>query len=144
MFYAKNSRRNRDPHAPVIVRNGLGFVSGQLPIEAGALKYVGRVGVELTLDDARAAARLAARNVLAQIGRALGDWRFLTGLMRLEGFVASADDFYDQPAVLDAASELFLEVLGDRGTHARAAFAVPRLPMNAPVELVVTFAATTE
>ncbi len=57
MFYAKNSRRNRDPHAPVIVRNGLGFVSGQLPIEARALKYVGRVGVELTLDDARTYAR---------------------------------------------------------------------------------------
>ena len=57
MFYAKNSRRNRDPHAPVIVRNGLGFVSGQLPIEARALKYVGRVEVELTLDDARTYAR---------------------------------------------------------------------------------------
>jgi enamine deaminase RidA (YjgF/YER057c/UK114 family) len=125
----------------VVVRGALGFVSGQLPFRGGALPWRGRVGVELGLDDAREAARIAALNALAQIHAARPGWRGFAGLCRLDGWVASGDGFLAQPAVLDAASDLLVTILGDDlGAHARTAFAVPRLPLDAPIELVVTFA----
>ena len=71
--------------------------------------------------------------------RVLGSWDRFGGLLRVDGYVASAEGFFDQPAVLDGASELFLQHLADLGRHARSAVIVPRLPWDAPVELVVTF-----
>ena len=127
-------------YQPVILRHGLGFVSGQVPVRKGRLVFSGRVGAELTPEQGKAAAELAALNVLAQIERALPSWDRFDGLLRVEGFVASASGFTNQPQVLDGASRLFTEVLGELGHHARAAFSVEQLPLNAPVELVVTFA----
>ncbi len=126
-------------YSPVVIRSGLGFVSGQLPIRDGRLLFTGRVGIELTPEQGKAAAEIAALNVLAQIDRALPSWDRFGGLLRVEGFVASASGFTSQPEVLDGASRLFVDVLGDRGVHARAALSVEQLPLNAPVELVVTF-----
>jgi hypothetical protein len=105
-------------------------------------KYVlqGRVGAALTLAQGREAAALAALSALARIRQALGGWSRLRGLLRVDGFVASADGFFEQPEVLDGASEVFLRALGDRGKHARTAHAPPRLPKNNSVELIVTFA----
>ena len=125
---------------PVVIRNGFGFVSGQVPLRNGSLVFAGRVGAELTPDQGKAAAELAALNVLAQIDRALPSWEQFGGLLRVEGFVASARGFTNQPEILDGASRLFVDVLGELGHHARAAFSVSQLPLNAPVELVVTFA----
>ena len=122
-----------------VVRNGIGFLSGQFPLRDGLLLHTGRVGCELTEAQGVEAAEQAALNVLAQISRLLGGFNPLEGLLRLDGYVASADNFLRQPAVLDAASTLFLRVLGERGGHARSAFAVSRLPLDAPVELVVTW-----
>ena len=127
-------------YRPVVVRAGLGFVSGQVPFRNGALLYPGRVGLELTPEEAKEATKVAALNVLAQIKNALTTWDALDGLLRMEGFVASAKGFTSQPEILDSASRLFVEVLGDRGVHARAAFSVQQLPLNAPIELMVTFA----
>ena len=127
-------------YQPVTTRNGLGFVSGQVPVRDGRLLFTGRVGVELTPQQGKAAAEIAALNVLAQIDRALPSWEQFGGLLRLEGFVASASGFTSQPEILDGASDLFVDVLGELGQHARAAFSVEQLPLNAPVELVVTFA----
>lgn len=124
----------------VVIRHGIGFVSGQFPLRDGRLVCAGRVGSELTVEAGREACRLAALNVLAQIGPATDDFAGLDGLLRLDGYVASAEGFAGQAGVLDAASECFAEFLGERGRHARSAFAVPMLPLNAPVELVVTFA----
>lgn len=125
----------------VVVRRGVGFVSGQFPILDGGLAWRGRVGAELTLLQGREAAALAARNVLAQIHLALKGWRRFGGLLRVEGHVASAEDFFQQPAVLDGASELFVRALGEPlGRHARTAYHAARLPLDAPVELAVTFA----
>ncbi len=124
----------------VAIRNGLGFVSGQVPVRDGRLLFTGRVGVELTPQQGKAAAEIAALNVLAQIDRALPSWDQFGGLLRVEGFVASASGFTSQPEILDGASRLLVEVLGERGAHSRAAFSVEQLPLNAPVELVVTFA----
>ena len=127
-------------YEPVVVRRGIGFVSGQFPIENGSLRFRGRVGHALSLEDAREACRIAALNALSQISAATDGFSTLEGLLRLDGYIASSDDFFDQPTVLDVASELFLAALGPGGAHARTAFAVPHLPLNAPVELCVSFA----
>lgn len=116
-----------------------GFVSGQFPIRDGRLVWRGAVGDTLTPKEGREAATLAALNALGQVRAATAaEWPRVR-LVRLEGYVASAPGFLEQPAVLDGASEAFVALLGDRGLHARTAFAVPRLPSDAPVELVLTF-----
>jgi len=127
-------------YRPAVLASGLLYISGQLPISKGKLAYIGRVGAELTEVDGKAAAQLAALNVLAQIHAALAGFDRLVTLLRVEGHVSSAPGYFDQPRVIDAASELFSEVLGDKGAHTRAAFAPPALPRNAAIELVVTAA----
>lgn len=136
-----------DPPAPVgayergMLHGGVGLLSGQFPLRDGALVHVGRVGAELTEAQGRFAAEVAALNVIAGIAAVLGgDLSRLVTLLRVDGYVASADAFQGQPGVLDGASETFRRLLGERGRHARAAIPVPRLPMNAPIELVATFA----
>ena len=124
----------------VIIRNGLGFVAGQLPFQDGRLVHPGRLGAELSFEEARQAAVISAVNVLAQIEQALGTWTRFGGLLRIDGYVASAEGRIDQAAVLDSASEFFVEQLGALGQHTRAAIVVPRLPLDASVELVATFA----
>lgn len=125
----------------VVIRNRIGFVSGQFPFVDGKLAYAGRVGVELGEEDGKLAARIAALNVLAQIRGCLHGFDGFGGLLRIEGYVASAPGNFSQPGVLDGASELFVSVLGDKlGAHARTAFAVAQLPLDAPVELAVSFA----
>lgn len=125
----------------VVIRNRIGFISGQFPLVEGKLAYAGRVGVELGEEVGKLAARIAAINVLAQIRACLHGFDGFGGLLRLEGYVASAPGNFSQPRVLDGASELFVAVLGDQlGAHARTAFAVSQLPLDAPVELAVTFA----
>jgi enamine deaminase RidA (YjgF/YER057c/UK114 family) len=124
----------------IVIRRGVGMVSGQFPLRDGELIATGRVGAELSLEAAQEAARVAALNVLAQIRKYTADFESLEGLLRLEGYVASANGFYDQPQVLDAASELFVSYLGSKGQHTRTAFSVNQLPLNARIELVVSFA----
>src|SRR5436309_3046223 len=91
------------------------FISGQLPLENGVLRYRGTVGAELTEEEGCAAARVAALNVLAQIRAALGGFDRLEHLVRVEGHVAAAPGWYNTPKVLDGASDLFVSVLGERG-----------------------------
>ena len=121
-----------------VIANGLLFVSGQLSLVEGGPKFYGRVGAELSEAVGGEAARLAALNVLAQIKAALGSFNRLVSLGRVEGYVSSEPGWTNQPRVLDHASNLFRAVLGDRGIHSRSALAVPQLPLNASVELVVT------
>lgn len=139
-FELPEAPRALGSYRPAVLAGGLLFISGQLPISNGKLAYIGRVGAELSEADGRAAAQLAALNVLAQIHAALGGFDRLLTLLRVEGHVSSAPGYFDQPRVIDAASELFSEVLGDKGAHTRAAFAPPALPRNAAIELVVTAA----
>lgn len=125
-------------HYAATVRAGnLLFVSGQFSMENGAWRYVGRVGAELSEADGYAAARLAALNVLAQLGAALGGFERLEQLVRVEGHVASAPGWNNAPNVLDGASDLFVAVLGERGRHTRTALTPASLPLNLAVELVV-------
>ncbi|HEX5804023.1 MAG TPA: RidA family protein [Azospira sp.] len=123
----------------VVVRGALGFVSGQFPYRDGALAYRGKLGAALTPEQGREAAAWCALNVLGQLRNALGADYARVELARIEGYIASAPDFLGQPGVLDGASEVFVDLLGERGAHARAVYAVPQLPQDAPIELVVSF-----
>lgn len=126
-------------YEPYVLDRGVGWLSAQVPPKGHAFA-TGRVGAELTPEQGHEAARLAALNALARIHQALGGFDRLRTLLRVEGHVASVDTFRDQPRVVDGASELFLAVLGDRGRHARTAFAPPRLPWDVSIELAITFA----
>lgn len=123
---------------PFILDRGTGYLSAQVPPKAHAVA-TGRVGAELTPEQGYEAARLAALNALARIDQALRGFDRLRTLLRVEGHVASIDSFRDQPRVVDGASELFLAVLGERGKHARTAFAPARLPWDVSIELAITF-----
>jgi enamine deaminase RidA (YjgF/YER057c/UK114 family) len=135
------------PPAPLPVGNyarvagsaGFHLLSGQLPFRDGRILYPGRLGDSLTLDQGRAAARQAALNALAHIHALTDGFRRLERLLRMDGYVACAPDFFDHPAVLDAASDLFVEALGERGVHARGAVGVQSLPGGAAVELLIGF-----
>ncbi|MBA9895592.1 RidA family protein [Burkholderia cepacia] len=116
------------------------FVSGQLPLVDGKVVYTGRVGEQLSVDEGKHAARLAALNVLAQIRRHLGGFERLRKIVRVEGHVSSADGFFGQPAVIDGASDLFAAVLGDKAGHVRSVFSLHQLPADAAVALVVVAA----
>lgn len=136
------------PPAPVgnyqrgIVQRGIGFLSGQFPLENGTIRFAGQLGNDLSVADGQAAARLAALNTLAQIKELLGSFDLLDGLIRVDGFVACTHTFTEHAAILNGASDAFVTALGPRGLHARSAMGVGSLPMNAAVELVVTFAAS--
>jgi len=128
-------------YSRVVVRNGIGFISGQFPLVDGKLAYAGCVGAELSEAEGRESARLAAINVLAQIHAHLGGFDGFSGLLRVEGYVASAPGNFSQPQVLDGASDVLVAVLGpELGAHARTAFAMTQLPLGAPIELAVSFA----
>jgi enamine deaminase RidA (YjgF/YER057c/UK114 family) len=131
-------------YSPVVIRQNIGFVSGQFPIKDGTLLYRGSVGLELDEDAGREACRLAALNVLAQIGKATNGFKSFEGLLCLEGHISSVPEFDRQPQILDVASELLVNYLGvSAGRHARTAFAPVSLPLGAPIELCVTFLAVT-
>jgi len=117
------------------------FISGQIPVAAGELTCRGLVGRDVTLDDAREAARLCAVNILSVVKAAAGELSCVQAL-RLEGFVASAEGFRDQAAVLNGASDLLVEVLGEAGRHTRFAVGAPELPLGAAVEVGAVFALT--
>ncbi|MDT6961966.1 RidA family protein [Cupriavidus sp. SZY C1] len=113
------------------------FISGQLPLRDGQVVWQGQVGKDLTVEQGRQAAQLAALNVLAQIDAHLGGFARLDHIVRVEGYVTSAPGMLEQPAVIDGASELFAEVLGDQAGHARSVYAQSQQPGNAAVILVV-------
>lgn len=113
------------------------FISGQLPLRDGKVVWQGQVGRELTVEQGRQAAQLAALNVLAQIHAHLDGFARLDHIVRVEGYVTSAPGMIEQPAVIDGASDLFADVLGDKAGHARAVYAQAQQPANAAVVLVV-------
>ena len=123
------------------VRAGdLVFVSGQIPMRDGQLLYPGSVPDEVSIEQGREAARQCAINILAALrGACDGNLDRVRQCMRLEGFVASAAGFNQQPAVVNGASDLMVEVFGDAGRHTRAAVGVNELPLNACVEVTGVF-----
>lgn len=116
------------------------FVSGQLPLEAGNLQFVGKVGSEISADDAKKAARLCAINILAQLKVATdGNLDRVVRCVKLGIFVNGEANFKDHPGVANGASDLIAEVFGDAGKHARAAVGSGSLPFGVAVEVDAIF-----
>lgn len=126
-------------YVPAVVHAGLVYTSGQLPFSGGALPATGKVGAEVTAEDANAYARTCALNALAAAADAAGGVDRIAGVLRVGGFVASTPDFTGQPGVINGASLVLGEIFGDAGRHARAAVGVPVLPLDSPVEVEVVF-----
>lgn len=124
-------------YVPVVLHGGLAYVSGQLPKQNGEVRIKGRVGDTVSMEMAQEAARICAVQALACLAQALGSIDRVTRIIRLSGFVASGFDFHQQPVVIDAASELMVQVFGEAGRHARSALGVSALPRNSSVELEV-------
>jgi len=125
-------------YEPVVTNDSLLFIAGQFPVVDDRLVYRGRLGETIDTAAGYDAARLCAVNALAQIQRALTSFDAVIGLARVEGYLQTAESYREHAKVLDGASDLFYEVLGARGTHTRAVFGVASLPLDAPIELVVT------
>ncbi|MDP9683211.1 RidA family protein [Streptomyces griseoviridis] len=124
-------------YQPAVRSGAYVFTAGQLPMVDGALPMSGKVGGEVTPEEAKELARICALNALAAVKSVTGDLDRVARVVKVVGFVASAPDFTGQPAVLNGASELLGEVLGDKGVHARSAVGVAVLPMDAPVEVEI-------
>ena len=123
-------------YVPAVRVGSLVFTSGQLPILDGSLIATGKVGAEITPEQAGACAQQCALNAIAAIRALVGDLAKVR-IVKVVGFVASAPDFTGQPGVVNGASELFGAVFGDAGVHARSAVGVAVLPLDAPVEVEV-------
>ncbi len=127
-------------YVPFVRTGDLLFIAGQVCMWNGERRFVGKLGREITLEQGQEAARLAGLNILAQLRTALaGDLDRVVRCVRLGGFVNSTEDFTDQPQVVNGASNLMVEVLGDQGRHARTAVGVNVLPFNLAVEVESVF-----
>jgi enamine deaminase RidA (YjgF/YER057c/UK114 family) len=123
-------------YVPYTISGNTLYLSGQLPIEGGKVAVTGLVGRDVDLQAAQRAAELCAINILAQAKAALGgDLGRIRRVLKLNGFVASTPDFVEQHLVINGASNLIANVLGDAGKHARAAVGMACLPLNASVEI---------
>jgi len=124
-------------YIPVKVVGDLAWVAAQIPMQDGAVAVAGKVGGEVTIDDANAGARRCALQALSALQAALGTLDRVKGIVKLDVFVASAAGFSDHPKVANGASDLLVEVFGEEGRHARAAVGVPDLPLGAAVEVAL-------
>lgn len=124
-------------YVPVRISGDLAYVSGQVPMEDGRVLFTGKLGAELSVEEGQAAARRCGLQALAALREALGSLDRVKGIVQVTVYVASAPGFADQPQVANGASDLFLEIFGDEGRHARAAVGVAELPRGAAVEVAV-------
>jgi len=122
-------------YVPAVRVGNLVYTSGQLPVVDGELLCVGVVGAGVSLDEARAAARQCGLNALAAASGVVGGVDNIVRIVKATVFVASAPTFTQQPSVANGASELFTDIFGDAGKHARSAIGVAALPLGAPVEV---------
>ena len=121
-------------YVPAVRSGNLVYTAGQLPMQAGKLAGIGKVGAVVSPEQAKELARICALNALAAVDALVGI-DAVTQVVKVVGFVASAPGFNGQPVVVNGASDLLAEVFGDRGSHARSAVGVSELPLDAPVEV---------
>jgi enamine deaminase RidA (YjgF/YER057c/UK114 family) len=126
-------------YAEAVQTGNLLFLTGMMPTEGGAAKFIGRVGAELDVEAGRAAARLAALNAIAVAREHLGSLDQVTRIVRLGVSIATAGDFRDHPKIADGASELLQDVFGKDKNPCRLVYGVASLPLGTPVELEVIF-----
>ncbi len=127
-------------YIPYVITGNLVYVSGQIPFLNGEKMHLGRLGEDLTVEEGAKAAQACALNILAQVNEAVGgEWSRVKRCVKLGGFVNSTPDFTDQPLVINGASNLIGEVMGDAGRHARFAVGAPSLPLGVAVEIDAIF-----
>lgn len=128
-------------YASVNIRESIAYVAIQFPILNEEFLYQGRLGEDLSTDDGYKAMQLCALNVLSQIKAKVGFDR-IVGLNHIDAYFQSADNWDDSPNIVNGASDLFINVLGEKGTHSRAIFGVHKLPRNFSVGLTTSFTIT--
>ena len=126
-------------YIPVIRTGELVFLSGILPLRQGKLIRQGKVGKEISLDEAKEEARIATINALSILKAHLGSLDKITRCIKITGYVASEPDFTEQPKILNAASDLIFEIFAERGKHVRSTVGVNVLPLNSPLEIEFIF-----
>lgn len=131
-------------YVPYVISGNQLFISGQGPAGPNGLEYTGKIGDTRTLEDGQAAARLTALNLLAQAKAAAGGLDRIVRCVKLGGFVNCMPDFSDQPQVINGASDLMVEVLGEAGFHSRFAVGVANLPFDMTVEIDAVFEIKTD
>lgn len=122
-------------YVPGLQVGNLVFTSGQIPLVAGEVKWRGKVGKDLSLEEGHEAAKICALNCLAVVKSVIGDLDRVSRIVKVVGFVNSAAGFTGQPKVVNGASELLGQVFGDKGQHARSAVGVSELPLDSAVEV---------
>ena len=121
-------------YVPAIKTGNLLFISGQIPMEDGKVIFTGKVTND-NIETAKKSAKMCAINLLAQMKRELGSLDKVTKIVRISGFVNSDPEFYQHPKIINAASDLFFEIFGDKGKHSRIAVGVACLPLNSMTEI---------
>lgn len=122
-------------YIPVTIVDNLVYTAGQVPLEAGKMKYEGKADRDVSLEDAQAAAKLCAVNCLSVVKSAVGSLDKIKRIVKITVFVASSDQFTDQPKVANGASDFLVGLFGEKGKHVRSAVGVSELPLNATVEI---------
>lgn len=122
-------------YVPFVKTGNLVYCSGQVPMGPNGIEHVGKLGDDYSIEQGMAAARLCAINLLAVMKMAVGDLEKVTRCVKLNGYVNCTPDFRDQPKVVNGASDLIAEALGDKGKHARAAVGTSALPLGVAVEV---------
>lgn len=131
--------RSAGLYVPVMISGNLVFLSGQLPIEQGVdssdVRFKGKVGKDISIEDGKRAARLCTLNALSQLEIVLGSLDKINKFIKISGFVNCEASFTDQSKVIDGASDLILQIFGEKGRHSRVALGMNSLPLNGAVEI---------
>jgi enamine deaminase RidA (YjgF/YER057c/UK114 family) len=122
-------------YIPAVLDNNIVYTAGQLPFVFGELKFKGKLGKDISDEDAQRAAEICAVNCLSVIKSVIGSLNNIEKIIKLNVYVNSSDDFTAQPKIANGASELLVKIFGEAGKHARSAVGVSQLPLNAPVEI---------
>ena len=131
-------------YAAVSLHANLAWVSGQLPWRLDGSLPNGKLGAEISIEEGQESARCCVLNALSVLKQGLGSLNSIEKVIKLTGFVASANGFIEQPQVMDGASKLILDIFSERGRHARSAIGVAELPRGVPVEIEFVFAIKVE
>ena len=122
-------------YVPVTIHQGVAYVSGQVPRIHGEIPYPGKVGREVTVEQARELAEICVLKGLSSLKAAIGSLDDVQQILKVTGYVQTAPGFYEPSKVLDAASQILVKIFGEKGRHARTAVGVAELPSNTPVEI---------